>query len=152
MDDSGLKSDAFKHEGDFHTLKGYRIKNENRITESMEDYLEMICRYAKAHGYVRIGVLSSKLNVRPSSASKMVNQLKDAGLVEFEKYGLIEPTIAGIEMGRYLLHRHDVLHDFFCFLNGTQNELEQVEQVEHFINETTLKNIEKFLKEYEKKK
>lgn len=151
MDYGGPMNYSKKKQEDFHTLKGYRQKNENHITESMEDYLEMICRYAKTDGYARIGVLSSKLNVRPSSASKMVNHLKDAGLVEFEKYGLIKPTQEGIEMGNYLLHRHNVLQEFFCYLNSSECELEQVEQVEHFINKTTLENIEKFMEKIHEK-
>ena len=27
---------------EFYTLNGYRIKNKSKLTESMEDYLEMI--------------------------------------------------------------------------------------------------------------
>ena len=82
-----------------------------------------------------------RLNVRPSSASKMVYQLRELGLVSFEKYGLIRPTEEGAALGDYLLHRHDQLHRFFCWVNGTTDELEQVEQVEHYINETTLRNL-----------
>lgn len=130
-------------ERDFYTQKGYQLRSQHPITGAMEDYLEMICRQAGGEGYVRINFLAGKLNVRPSSASKMVYQLRDLGYVSFEKYGLIQPTQSGWELGRYLLHRHDVLHRFFCLLNHTQDELEQVEQIEHYINPQTLANLEK---------
>ena len=43
------------------------------LTASMEDYLEMIYRIHKEEGYVRMNQLArKKLNVRPSSASKTV--------------------------------------------------------------------------------
>lgn len=131
----------------FHTPEGYRRKSHNRLTESMEDYLEMICRHAAKDRYARISTLAAKLHVKPSSASKMVAHLKEADLVEFERYGIIVPTQKGWEAGRYLLHRHEVLHEFLCRLNNTECELEQVEQIEHYIKENTVKNLEKLLKE-----
>lgn len=97
----------------FHTLKGYQMQNIGEITESMEDYLEMISRYIQENGYVRMSFLADKLNVRPSSASKMVGKLRDMRLVEFEKYGLITLTEKGRAVGQYLLWRHQVLNDFF---------------------------------------
>ena len=60
-------------------------------------------------------------------------QLRALGLVSFERYGIVRPTEAGRKLGDYLLFR---------WVNGTQDELEQVEQVEHYINETTLRNLE----------
>ena len=36
-----------------------------------------------------------------------------------------------LELGSYLLFRHDILHRFFCQINHSENELEQVEKVEH---------------------
>jgi Mn-dependent DtxR family transcriptional regulator len=105
----------------------------------------MICRYSKEENYVRISALSKILNVKPSSSSKMVNKLKELDLVEFEKYGIIKPTSKGWDIGNYLLYRHDMLHSFFCMINHSTDELEQVEQVEHFINEQTVRNIELLL-------
>ena len=37
---------------------------------------------------------------------------------------------------------HEVLNKFFCLINGTSNETEQIEQIEHFINKHTIENIE----------
>ena len=130
---------------DFFTQKGYQIRNPSEITGAMEDYLEMICRQAQGEGYARINFLAHGLNVRPSSASKMVYHLRDQGLVEFEKYGLIRPTERGWELGRFLLHRHELLHRFFCALNGTSDQLELTEQIEHYIDKDTLRNLERLL-------
>ena len=129
----------------FYTLRGYDQMDKRALSAAMEDYLEMICRQARTEGYARINFLAQRLNVRPSSASKMVYQLRDLGLVAFEKYGLIRPTSAGTELGAYLLYRHDLLHRFFCWVNGTTDELEQVEQVEHYIRKETLHNLEQLM-------
>ena len=56
----------------FYTQKGYEMRSGQTVTSAMEDYLEMICRQARTEGYARINFLAQRLNVRPSSASKMV--------------------------------------------------------------------------------
>ena len=127
----------------FDTLKGYSLNENEKLTSSMEDYLEMICRILQKNEVVRIRELAENLHVKPSSASKMVNNLKEAGYIEFKKYGYIAITQKGLETGNYLLHRHRVLHDFLCLLNHTKDELEQVEKIEHFINKITIDNLER---------
>ena len=129
----------------FYTLKGYALLENNTITSSMEDYLEMIYRIRSTGEAVRIGSLAQMLNVKPSSASKMVSNLKKQGLVSSEKYDYVKLTDAGTQLGKYLVFRHDTLHRFLCYLNQSDNELEQVEKIEHFINAETVRNINKLL-------
>ncbi len=131
---------------DFYAFGGYKPNGGTQITSSMEDYLEMICRLLKKQEVVRINELADRLHVRPSSASKMVNNLKFSGFVTFEKYGYVRPTEAGFAVGEYLLYRHDVLNRLLCLVNQSANETEQVEKIEHFFDEKTVKNIDKFLK------
>ena len=130
----------------FHTMKGYQMESKNEITNSMEDYLEMICRISEEGKAVRIKLLASKINVKPSSATKMVGNLRDLGFVIYEKYGIIKPTEKGWELGKYLLYRHETIHKFLCMLNKSDCELEQTEQIEHFINRKTIENMEKLMK------
>jgi len=129
----------------FYTLKGYALMDDTRITSSMEDYLEMIYRIHSNGEIVRISTLAESLNVKPSSATKMVNNLKEQGLVSSEKYAYVQLTDRGIELGKYLLFRHDTLHSFLCYINQSKNELEQVEKIEHFINVETVSNIKRFM-------
>ena len=74
---------------EFYTLNGYKLKSDNNITEAMEDYIEMIYRKTIDASNISIKDLSNCLNVKPSSASKMANRLKEYNLINFEKYGLI---------------------------------------------------------------
>ena len=129
----------------FYTLKGYALLEDNTITSSMEDYLEMIYRIHSSGEVVRVGALAEWLNVKPSSATKMVGNLKKQGLVSSEKYSYIKLTTAGSELGKYFVFRHDTLHQFLCYINQSVNELEQVEKIEHFINAKTVSNIRKLL-------
>ena len=132
-------------EDNYYTLKGYSIKENTLVTTAVEDYLEMLCRLEKESKPLRINYIAEILHVRPSSASKMMNNLKELDFVDFEKYGAIMLTDKGRKLGNYFLFRHETLHRFFCYLNHTENELEQVEKVEHFIDKRTIYHMVEFM-------
>lgn len=129
----------------YYTLKGYSLLENTQITTAMEDYLEMLCRLEQDSSPLRISHIAELLHVRPSSASKMIGNLKSCGLVDYKKYGIIMLTQKGRSLGGYFLFRHETLHRFFCYINHSDNELEQVEKVEHFIDRRTVFHIEEFL-------
>lgn len=138
--------------GEFRTLNGYREAEQKCITPSMEDYLEMILRMDREGRPLRVGDLARRLHVAPSSATKMVAHLAENGCVYAERYGEITLTEYGRNMGVWLIRRHDIIHRFFCMLNGTEEELTQTEKVEHFIEPHTLRAMERALDEWEKKR
>ena len=134
-----------KNEAGFFTMKGY-TEHTAGLTASMEDYLEMICRMSQSSGVIRISELAACLHVGPPSASKMSVILKDAGLLSFQKYGYITLTEKGKKAGEYLLYRHETVHSFLCALNGSDNELEQAEKIEHFLDPRTVENLARLTK------
>lgn len=125
----------------FHTLKGYEILEVKKVTYAMEDYLEMICRCCEKSEFTRISELAKMLNVRPSSVTKMVCNLKQSELVECERYSYIRPTEEGRHLGEYLIFRHNTIHYFLCMLNHSENELEQTEKIEHYLDQRTIQNM-----------
>jgi len=133
-----------KHNG-FHTVRGYELlnQNKNQLTSAMEDYLEMIYRNIGQEGYMRINTLSELLNVKPSSATRMVQKLKELGLICYEKYGIIFLTDDGKEYGRFLLERHNVVEEFLKSLGIKENLLTETELVEHNISKNTMERIKK---------
>lgn len=129
----------------FYTLKGYQLNTQIELTTAMEDYLEMIYRITLANNRIKVSDLSKRLHVKPSSVTKMLQQLNHAEYIKTERYGDIIITEKGRRMGEYLLYRHDVIHRFLCVLNHSENELEQVEKIEHFLDEKTVKNIDSLI-------
>ena len=131
-----------EEKSEFYTLTGYKLKNHYLLTESMEDYLEMIYRNG---ANITVKKLSTLLNVRPSSVSKMATKLKSLGYISFETYGNISLTENGNRIGKYLLWRHSILENLLKYINKNEFCLEQVERIEHFVDDITLSNIETFL-------
>lgn len=135
-------------ESNFKTQKGYDLENDSSVTAVMEDYIEMIYRESQKCTYTRVSKIAADLNVKPSAASKMAAKLKELGLINYEKYGIITLTEEGERQGAYLLKRHEVIYSFFCFLTGGDVELKQIEQIEHFTDEKIIKSMERFLRIY----
>lgn len=130
---------------DFFTFSEYMKKEEDSLTASMEDYLEMIYRLSSNIGFTRIHDLASALNVQPPSATKMVQKLSEMNFVDYEKYGIIILTEEGKNKGAFLMHRHNVVEGFLKILGISKEILEQTEKIEHTVNQNTLKCLEDFI-------
>ncbi|MDO9534984.1 MAG: iron dependent repressor, metal binding and dimerization domain protein [Bacillota bacterium] len=132
---------------EFYTVRGYALlrQDDNVLTPSMEDYLEMAYRLGKDKGYTRMGDLAEALHVQPPSASKMVQKLAEMGFFNYEKYGVIEFTDLGRETGEYLLQRHETIEKFLIMIGVKQNILEDTEKMEHNISDETYQMIILFL-------
>lgn len=132
-----------ENEKEFYTVRGYQMLNaEDKIlTSSMEDYLEMIYRICKDKDYIRINQLSEKLNVRPSSTTKVVQKLSRLGLVDYQRYGIIQLTKTGAEIGQFLLERHKIIEEFLKNLGIRDSLLKDTERIEHDVSINTLKSV-----------
>lgn len=132
------------HSSEFHTVRGYQlIKKEKRLlTSAMEDYLEMIYRNREEAGYMRINILAERLNVRPSSATKMVQKLAQNGFVDYKKYGIITLTEKGKKLGKFLLERHNIIEKFLRSIGIIENLLLETELIEHNVSVDTLRSID----------
>ena len=130
-----------KEEEEFFTFRELMKRDDDDLTASMEDYLEMVYRLSGNHGFTRVNELASALNVQPPSVSKISQKLAEQGMVAYEKYGYIILTPKGKELGKELLYRHQVVEDFLQLLGVTEGLLEQTEMIEHTLNPQTLKEI-----------
>ena len=75
---------------------------------------------------------------------QQIDRLEENNLVENKKYGEIKLTKYGEMLGEYFLYRHKVLSKFLKIINKDEYDLKQVEKIEHFVDEVTVKNIDKF--------
>jgi Mn-dependent DtxR family transcriptional regulator len=115
-------------------------KNNNTLTASMQDYLEMIYRLSMDSGFTRIHELSQALNIQPPSATKMVQRLAELKLIKYEKYGVIMLQDTGKKLGDALLERHNHLEIFLKAMGVSEESiLEETEKIEHTISHQTVK-------------
>jgi Mn-dependent DtxR family transcriptional regulator len=117
------------------------MAKEMILTESMEDYLEMFFRIVSSQGYIRPVDLSNAINVKPSSVTRMIQKLDEAGFITYEKYRNIALTEKGMTYGRFLVWRDEKLKEFFRLSKGNDRVDEQVEGIEHYITPATMRFI-----------
>ncbi|HCS74739.1 MAG TPA: DtxR family transcriptional regulator [Clostridiales bacterium] len=128
---------------EFHTVRGYQMLNSESkvLTSSMEDYLEMIYRICLENGYARINQLADKLNVRPSSTTKVVQKLYELGLVDYQRYGIIQLMENGKSIGEFLLERHEIIEEFLGNIGVKETLLKDTELIEHDVSLSALEAI-----------
>lgn len=135
-----------KQTREFHTFRGYEMLKQKKklLTPSMEDYMEMIYRNCKKEGYIRMQQLARQLNVQAPSATRTVQKLAKLGLLEYQKYGIIQLTRKGEEVGDFLLQRHILIESFFKKIGVGETLLRDTEMIEHQVSNDTLKHIQLF--------
>ena len=131
---------------DFHTFSQYMKKEDDSLTASMEDYLEMIYRLCLNTGFTRIHELSDALNVQPPSATKMVQKLSEINLLKYEKYGILILEEKGKFLGEELLKRHNIIENFLRILDICEVDiLEETEKIEHTIKKSTVSQFKEYI-------
>ncbi|NLK99920.1 MAG: Fur family transcriptional regulator [Clostridiales bacterium] len=130
---------------EFYTFSEYIRKDQDALSPSAEDYMEMIYRLTKEQGFTRVNDLAGALNVQPPSVTKMIQKLSEMKLIKYEKYGVIMLEREGIALGKALLYRHNLIEEFLRLLNITEGLLAETEKMEHTINDEILKGIKDLL-------
>lgn len=131
---------------DFHTFSEYMKREDNKITASMEDYVEMIWRLSMDTGFTRMNELAEALNVHPPSATRMVQRLGKLGLLKYEKYGLIILKDNGKILGRFLLKRHNIIEAFLRLFSVPEDMiLTETEKIEHTLSIETTRCFEEYV-------
>jgi Mn-dependent DtxR family transcriptional regulator len=111
------------------------------LTESMEDYLEMFFRLVSRQGYIRPVDLSNAIHVKPSSVTRMIQKLDEAGFITYAKYRNIAMTEKGMTYGRFLVWRDEKLKELLRLSQENVMVDEQVEGIEHYITPATMRFI-----------
>ncbi|NLO10124.1 MAG: Fur family transcriptional regulator [Clostridiales bacterium] len=136
---------------EFYTFSEYIRKDQESLSPSAEDYVEMIYRLSKEQGFTRVNDLASALNVQPPSVTKMIQKLSEMKLIKYEKYGVIMLEKEGSVLGEGLLKRHNLVMELLMILNINEGLLAETEKIEHTINAEILSGIRdlvNFFEEY----
>lgn len=111
-------------------------------TPGMEDYLEQIYIHIERSGLARASDIADSLDVLPSSVTKMVQRLDREGYVYYERYKGIELTEKGLNFGRKLVKRHDILEEFLRIIGVEEEKIyEDVEGIEHHLSWNAIDRI-----------
>ncbi len=119
---------------------------DNKLTSSLEDYLEVICNYEKSGQAVRAVDISKTLNISRASVTEALQKLHSKGLIVYDK--TITLTNEGRLKAQEVVSKHSILQKFFeeVLELDTQEASENACRIEHVISETAFSKISDYLK------
>lgn len=120
--------------------------NKKTVTQSVEDYLEIIYRIEKKKGFARTSDISSFLGHKASSVTGMLQKLDEQDFVNYEKYGGVTLTEKGKRIAKDVSGRHETLSSFLKIL-GVDNEIAEEDacRIEHAVHKETMEILRKFV-------
>ena len=119
----------------------------SKLTQSLEDYLEVIHVLLQTNKIARIRDIAAALTVKMPSVARAVAELKKEGLVSQEPYSGVELTEEGKRVAIVILNRHLLLRQFLIHLGVSEEAAnEDACNMEHILSAETLAKIEEYMK------
>ncbi len=121
----------------------------NRVlTPAMEDYLEAIYEIGLEKKIVRVKDIAAKMDVKMPTVTSMLKNLGTRGYINYEKYGYVDLTEAGENVGRDISRRHEVLFHFLKDILNVDPKTadEEACKMEHALGGATLERVIQFVK------
>lgn len=121
---------------------------EEKLSASLEDYLEAIFHIANDKGAAKAKDIAQRLNVNSSSVTGALRLLAKRSLVNYTPYNIITLTAAGEKIARDVFRRHKALREFLSkVLQVDEPEAEETAcKMEHVISSTVLERFVAFHK------
>ncbi len=118
-----------------------------KLTASLEDYLEVICNYTENNKNIRAIDISKELNVSRASVTEALKKLAQRGFVNYDRYGTISLTENGKNIAMNVVSKHKILQTFFEKILGlTQAEAsENACKIEHIITDNAFNKISEYI-------
>ncbi|MCM1010415.1 MAG: metal-dependent transcriptional regulator [Fusobacterium sp.] len=119
-----------------------------KLSASLEDYLEVIYNSIKYNESVKAVDIARELNVSRASVTEALNKLADKGLINYGRYQTITITDMGMKIAQDVVNRHSSLSSFFENVLGAsrQEAEENACRIEHIISAELLDRIEVYVK------
>lgn len=119
-----------------------------KLSASLEDYLEVIYNSIKYNETVKAVDIARELKVSRASVTEALNKLADRGLINYGRYQNITITDMGMKIAEDVVNRHSSLSSFFERVLGAsrQESEENACRIEHIISAELLDRIKVYVK------
>ena len=118
-----------------------------KLSESLEDYLEIILELEHANKVARPKDIALKMNVRRGTVTGALKSLQEKGLINYEPYSFITLTKKGKGVAQEISRRHAVLKDFlFRVLQIKEGTADDTAcRMEHAMDKSSFDKLVKFI-------
>ena len=125
-------------------MTGLKIE---KLSASLEDYLEAIFHLAGEHTVARSKDIAERLAVSRASVTGALRALSQKGLVHYKPYGVVSLTGKGLAEAKKVAYRHATLESFFTDILGLENPLarESACRAEHALGQQVVGRLTKYM-------
>lgn len=119
-----------------------------RLSGSMEDYLETIYLLGKKRKAVRVRDIAKEMAITMPSVTGALKTLEQLELVSHPRYDMVFLTSKGNRLARAVYQRHLVLRDFLVKVLGIDPKIAESDAcgMEHAVSTQTLERLVLFMK------
>ena len=123
------------------------MRKNNKISASMEDYLEAIYHAVQDKGAAQTKDIAARLNVKAGSVTGALQNLQKSGYINYAPYELITLTESGFDRARSIARKHEVLKEFFGNILGVEHQKadEAACRVEHSVGDEIIDRLVYFI-------
>ncbi|WP_405294971.1 iron dependent repressor, metal binding and dimerization domain protein [Methanobrevibacter sp.] len=110
---------------------------EGKISENIEEYLEVLYRNGSNGEQVSTTQLSKDLGIAPGSVTQMLKKLEDLGYISYTPYKGATLTEEGMKIARKITRKHRILEKFLLDILKVKEENihEQACEMEHTLSD-----------------
>lgn len=122
------------------------MKKEKKLSESLEDYLEVILELENTMKVARAKDIAEKTGVQRGSVTSALKNLEEKKLINYAPYSFITLTDKGRKIAGEISLRHAVLKDFFIKILQIDEEAAESTacRMEHAVDKKTLERLIQF--------
>ncbi len=119
------------------------MPSQETLTESVENYLEVILNLENTQKVARVKDIADKLSLQRGSVSGALKNLEEKGLINYEPYSFITLTPRGKNIAEEITHRHAVLKDFLLNVLKIEPLIAETTacRMEHVIDKATVERL-----------
>jgi len=113
------------------------------ISESLEDYLEIIFRLLDEKGIARVKDISLRKEVSMASVNSALKRLFREDLIKYQSRGIVQLTPEGRELAMHVINRHEFMKDFLVSILEVPSEIAEKDacSFEHSMSIETFRKL-----------
>jgi len=119
------------------------MENNAVLTNSMEDYLEVISMLGQKKKYVRVKDIAKEMKVKMPSVTSALKILAEKNLVRHEKYEYVELTEQGLMIANEVKKRHNLIAKFLIEVLKIDPDTAEKDAcgIEHSVSPVTVERL-----------
>ncbi len=121
--------------------------DSSQLSESIENYLEVILDLEKINKVARAKEIAERLNINRGSVTGGLKSLTEKGLINYQPYSYITLTTKGRRIAEEITRRHEVLRDFLENVLGVDSHTAEKNacRMEHAVDRRTIDRLVCFI-------